>query len=344
MSESTQPIDSPAPPPAIPKANADSGVSFRGNPVLRRELVDRVRGAKAVVFLTLWLALLTAILLLAYQGITATSDFDSIDVNRLGRVGRELYEWVLFGMLLLVLFLVPGLTAGTITGERERQTLVPLQMTMMRPIDIIVGMLSAALAFLVLLVIAATPLLAVSFLVGGVGLLDVVRGVGMLLFTGLVLGSVCVWISARLRRTTAATVLAYGATFLFAIGSLGGLLTYSIIDASRGFDDVNPPAELFALNPAAAIADSLPRNTIRDQFGFEETFTPFGGLRLAIDELDRDRDEFGQQVFEVDEDGFPANDRGPRIWLYYTIAGVLVLVVSTKRAARLVSTPAESER
>lgn len=314
-----------------------SGVSFRQNPVLRRELIERVRGVKVVVFLTLWLALLTLILVLAYQGTVAINEGQEIDVASLGRVGRELYEWVLFGMLVLLLFLVPGLTAGAITGERERQTLVPLQMTMMRPRDIIVGKLSAALAFLVLLVVAALPLLAVSFLVGGVSFTDMVVGLAMLLFTGLVLGSVCVWISAVLRRTTAATVLAYGLSFFFAIGSFFGLLAWAITDASRGVDEVNPPAELLSLNPVAAIADVLPRSA-NNQFS-SDTITPFGGLRTAIDELDRD-DRFGN----LDANGFPIDQRGPRVWIYYTILGLIVLAVSVNRAAAAVSTPAEAER
>lgn len=313
------------------------GVSFRNNPVLRRELIERVRGVKVVVFITLWLALLTLILVLAYQGTVAINEGQQIDVASLGRVGRELYEWVLFGMLVLLLFLIPGLTAGAITGERERQTLVPLQMTMMRPRDIIVGKLSAALAFLVLLVVAALPLLAVSFLVGGVSFFDMLRGLAMLLFTGLVLGSVCVWISARLRRTTASTVLAYGLSFLFAIGSFFGMLAWAITDASRGVDDVNPPAELLSLNPIAGIADVLPRSA-NNRFS-DDTITPFGGLRTVIDELGR-QDRFD----DFEANGFPPDDRGPRIWIYYMVFGTAVLVLSVRQSAKAVSTPADAER
>lgn len=313
------------------------GVSLRNNPVLRRELIERVRGVKVVVFVTLWLGLLTAILVLAYQGTVAINEGLNVDVGSIGRVGRQLYEWVLFGMLILVLFLVPGLTAGAITGERERQTLVPLQMTMMRPRDIIIGKLSAALAFLVLLIITAAPLLAVSFLVGGVTLLDMFRGLGMLLFTGVVLGAVCVYISSKMRSTTAATVLAYGLSFMLAIGSFFGILAYAIIDASRGFDDVNPPAELMSLNPVAAIADVLPRSA--DNIFSSETATPFGGLRTAIDELDNNNN------VNFDDNGNPiGRDRGPRIWIYYTVAGTAILLFSIRQSGKAVSTPADSER
>lgn len=347
----TSPPTSPPTPPPVPDAESEgagdpgpagrpggnaSGIPLRYNPVLRRELIERVQGVRVVVMVTVWLALLTGILLLAYQGTVGINEAAGLDVATLGRVGRELYEWVLFGMMVLVLFLVPGVTAGSVTGERERQTLVPLQMTLMRPVDIIVGKLAAALAFLVLLVVVAMPLLAVSILVGGVGILDVVRGLGMLVFTGLVLGAVGVLFSSVLRRTTGATVLTYAVTLIFAVGSFIGLAAWAIADATTGIDDrIDPPAHIMALNPFAAVADALPRSGGGLAFT-DDTFTPFGGLRTLNDELD------GGQDF--DQDGFRIDDRGPRLWIWYVVAGAGVLGFAVNRAAAAVRTPAERER
>ncbi len=316
------------------RSGVSAGVSIRNNPVLRRELIERVQGAKVVVFLTLWLALLTIILVLTYQASVAINQGVQIDVTSLGRVGRQLFEWVLFGMLVLILFLVPGLTAGAITGERERQTLVPLQMTMMRPRDIIIGKLSAALSFLMLLVIAALPLLGVSYLVGGLSILDIVRGISMLLFTGLVLGAVCVLISSRLRRTTAATVLGYGVSFVFAFGSFFMMIAWAITFSVNGGDG-EPPAELLALNPFAGVGDVLPR---QENFFTGDTFSPFGGMRSLIDEL-------GNNNARFDNNGNRINgDRGPYVWVYYLVLGVVLTVVSIRWSAKAVSTPADSER
>src|SRR5205085_1967042 len=65
--------------------------------------------------------------------------------------GRSIYHWLLFVMLALICFIVPGLTAGAIAGERERQTLIPLQITLLSPRSIVFGKLLASLAFVVLL-------------------------------------------------------------------------------------------------------------------------------------------------------------------------------------------------
>lgn len=332
MSEPDVPGESASVAPGRPQVQA--GISLRNNPVLRRELVERVRGVKVVLFVTAWLALLIAILWLAYQGSVAISQGFGPAVNDIGRIGRQIFEWVLFGMLILVLFLVPGLTAGAITGERERQTLVPLQMTMMRPRDIIIGKLSAALAFLVLLVVAAMPLLGVSFLIGGFTLWDILRGLLMLIFTGLVLGSMCVAISSRLRRTTAATVLSYGLAFVFAVGSFFAMAAWSIASSVDGGDG-EPPAELLAFSPFAAVGDSLPRG--EGALFFQETISPFGGMRSLIDGL-------GQGDQRFDEDGRDIDDRGPRIWIYYVVIGTVLMVGSVRVSSRAVSTPADSER
>ena len=335
---SDHPTDLELPPPIpepepVATSASPMGVRLRDNPVLRRELIERVRGAKAVVFLTIWLLLLTGILVLAYQGAVAINDGFGGDVGSLGRVGRQLFEWVLFGMVVLVLFLVPGLTAGSVTGERERQTLVPLQMTLMRPRDIIVGKLSAALAFLVFLVVAALPLLAVSLLVGGVRILDMVRGLGMLLFTGLVLGAVGVWISSRFRRTTAATVLTYAVAAVFAFGSFFALAVVGIADASSGNDEVEVPVEFLAFNPVAGIADSLPAS---GNAFVGDTISPFGGMRALIGEIDGG-DEF-------DQNGFRINDGDSFIWLMYLFIGLALLILSVWRASINVTTPSDTER
>ena len=295
--------------------------SLRTNPVLRLELLNRVQGGSAVIFLTIWLGLLMGILALTYQANVAISNDFGFEVTQLGRIGRSLFEWVLFGMTLLVLFLVPGLTAGTVTGERERQTLVPLQMTLMRPSEIIVGKLAAALAFILLLILAALPLLAVSVLVGGVRALDVVRGVSMLAFVGLVLGGVCVWISSKMKRTMTATVVSYATTLLFAIGSFVIMAVLAIIDGVRGNDNVDPSAIPLIINPFAAIGDALPSSN--DNF-FNETVSPFGATRSATRDL--------------------AGGLSGWLWVCNIVVGLILLVIVIRRATKAVTTPADTER
>ena len=60
-------------------------------------------------------------------------------------------------------------------------------------------------------------------------------------------------------------------------------------------------------------------------------------MRSLIDNLDTDNQRF-------DEDGRDINNRGPRIWIYYTVFGTILLIGSVRVASSAVTTPADSER
>lgn len=222
------------------------------NPVLARELKQRMRGRLAWLVVTGYLALMALILRFVYagtsHGIAGTFLGDPLAS---ASVGRSIFHWLLFFMLMLVCFIVPGLTASAISGERERQTLISLQVTLLRPRAIVLGKLLSSLAFTTLLVMASLPLLSVPFLVGGVSAAEVLKGVLMVLLTAVVLACLALASSALLRRTQAATVVAYGLTGALTVG------TFVVYGGQRAMDgpvDKASPAVL-ALNPFVATAD-----------------------------------------------------------------------------------------
>ncbi len=225
------------------------------NPVLARELKERMRGLRAFVAVMFFLGLLTLTVWLVYQANQSVDRF-TFDLERQTRIGRELFEWVLSIMLLLVCFLVPGLTAGAIAGERERQTLLPLQITLLRPHQILWGKVMAALAFLVLLVVAALPIMAIAYQLGGVSVVDLGRGMVAVIVVGVLLATMVVGISAFALRVQTATLMAYGFTLLLLAGSFVLTAAAAIVDASRGEDPTDPPALLLTPNPLIFVADA----------------------------------------------------------------------------------------
>ncbi len=228
------------------------------NPVLSRELRERMRTGRAFAVVGIFLALLTLTAYLVYQGSTTTGDISS-DLARQTRLGRDLYEWVLFVMLALVLFFVPALTAGSIAGERERQTLLPLQVTLLRPRSILVGKVLAGTSFMLLLLFASLPVMMVAYLLGGIRPLDGLKGVGIICVIAILLTLMVTALSALTRRVQTATLLAYGFTALLVL--LGPLLYFTMrvadgSEGSEGSDIENPPAFLLALNPITIVADA----------------------------------------------------------------------------------------
>lgn len=230
------------------------------NPVLARELRVRLRGRQAWVLLTLYLLLLAAVVFLTYQAEAGTGvgdPFAAPSPTRFATVGRTVFEWLVLLMLLLVLFLVPGFTAGAIAGERERQTLVPLQVTLLRPWQIVVGKLAASFAYLALLVVATAPFLAVAYLIGGVTMGSVLKSVAVVLFVGVCTAAMSICCSVLFRQVQVATVVSYVVVLVLLVGTLLLWAAAGVVDRTRGSDPADPPAELLALNPLFLAADVL---------------------------------------------------------------------------------------
>jgi ABC-2 type transport system permease protein len=255
------------------------------NPVLARELRQRMRGRWAPVVLTIYLLLLSSVLYLVHSAYVR-AESSGLSAVQAGAVGRTLFQTLLFFMLLLLCFLVPGLSSGAVAGERERQTLVPLQVTLLKPRSIVVGKLLASLAFVVLLLVATLPLISVSLIIGGVGLPEVVRAMAMLLGTAVLLASLAVASSALVRRVQGATVVAYGLTFLLLLGTLLAFAAQLVV--TQGAVDEQSQAVLL-VNPVFAVADVIGGRHQALQGG-GSPFTP-------AQELLRRRDK-GHEVFD----------------------------------------------
>jgi ABC-type transport system involved in multi-copper enzyme maturation permease subunit len=325
------------------------------NPVLARELRQRMRGRWAPVVLTLYLLLLSAVLYLVHSAYVR-AESSGLSAVQAGAVGRTLFQTLLFFMLLLLCFLVPGLSSGAVAGERERQTLVPLQVTLLKPRSIVVGKLLASLAFVVLLLVATLPLISVSLIIGGVGLPEVVRAMGMLLGTAVLLASLAVASSALVRRVQGATVVAYGLTFVLLLGTLLAFAAQLVVTQ----DPVDQQSQAVLLvNPVFAVADVIG--------GRHQSLSGGGSPFTPAQELLRRRDK-GHEIFDDVSaggdagGGFVVNDgngivarrapvqgpvrhvRGRRVpfWLASLLTWAVIIAGSLTLAARRLRAPAPS--
>ncbi len=224
---------------------------IHSNPVLRRELIERWRGRRAFVVLTVYLGLLTTlVLLLLWAGTTAMRHGAVVSSAALGRF---LFENVVGLVLLLVLFVGPGYAAAQISQERERRTLGLLQITLVTPWRIVVGKLGAASAWLLLLVLAAAPMAAIGFFLGGIAWTDLLRSVAYVVGITVAVAAAGIGISSMVRRTVAAVVL----TYALVLGLVGGTVFATIIEmvAIRDTMGQNRPVSLMA-NPFMGLADA----------------------------------------------------------------------------------------
>src|SRR5664279_2827365 len=112
------------------------------NPVLQRELLVNLRMTRAFVLLFAYVALLGAVVLMAWP-----QDY-RLDLTSSPEEARRLVNLFFLGQYVLMSLLVPSFAAGAITGEKERQTYEMLLASPMPPQAIVLGKLMAAMAHL----------------------------------------------------------------------------------------------------------------------------------------------------------------------------------------------------
>ncbi len=202
------------------------------NPVARRELQERFRTIRSPLILSVWVLAAGIVTFLAFvvASNSANNQLTSLGGSGLGSVaaassiGRFVLHSLLLGMIVAILFVVPGQAAVAVVGERERQTLQLLQVSQMNSWRIILGKLWSALAYISLLLIATTPLMVIPVLLGGVTIGNVLAGLGMVAVTAVMVGAVSLWVSARARSMQGAVLGAYVWTVVLVIGAMGLLV------------------------------------------------------------------------------------------------------------------------
>ena len=183
------------------------------NPVILKELRGRMRGRQAFVLLTVYLGLIAVFIVLVYNLLGLTSSITWDPSARQG-AGKAIFGTVVMLELLLLSFIAPGLTAGAITSERERQTFEILRTTLLSARSLVLGKLSSALSYLLLLIIAALPIQSLAFLLGGVGLGEMVASSLMLVVTAVFFCTLGIFFSSFMKRTLTATVASYAVILL----------------------------------------------------------------------------------------------------------------------------------
>lgn len=144
-----------------------------------------------------------------------------------------LYVEVLTIEVVLLCLFVPSAAGGSIAGERERQTLDILLSSRMSVGEIVMGKLLSCISTAVLLVFTSVPILAVTSMYGGMQLSVLYQSAAYVGFFILFIGSIGVFCSCRFKKTTYASISAYGVIIALTIGT--GLLVVLLNMAVGGF-------------------------------------------------------------------------------------------------------------
>ena len=231
-----------------------------------KELRGRMRGRRAFIILTIYLLLLAGFALMVETLIerSYSTNFGQSSAFASASVGQGIFAALLMLMTLQVVFLAASSTAGSISLEREKQTLELLVTTPISSLAIVIGKLLSALVYVFLLIFASLPLMAVVFVYGGVGPEDVLRGYAVLVATALGLGAFGLLCSSLVKRTTAATAITIFGVLTVTIGTVFVLIFWTAMgtfdnNGNRvgGLFGQRAPAILAYVNPFIAQADVM---------------------------------------------------------------------------------------
>jgi ABC-2 type transport system permease protein len=175
------------------------------NPMIRKELRQRMRERKGWILPSLYLLVLGAVIALSYYLRTA-----NVQRELQGwEIGVALFFTAAYAQLALLLLLAPTLSAGALTIEKEQATLGGLLTSLLTSAQIWWGKFVASMLFVLLLLVAGLPILSVVFAFGGVGLWEVwMATVTTIVILGTTSAIGLYWSSA-FRRSVYATAVSY---------------------------------------------------------------------------------------------------------------------------------------
>jgi ABC-type transport system involved in multi-copper enzyme maturation permease subunit len=179
--------------------------------LVTKELQSRTRGWRPMWLLTVYLLLIAFAVTGALAAIGRSSNIPP-------NIGLSLFGTLAAVGVVLLAFITPALTAGAVSGERERQTLDLLLVTRGSPFGLIAGKLLAAELYVLYLLLAASPAFAVVYLFGGIPPRYLLVVLAVAVATALTFTSLGLLLSTLTRRTLLATVLTYLLALLLALG------------------------------------------------------------------------------------------------------------------------------
>jgi len=184
------------------------------NPVIRKELRGRMRSRQGFFSLFFYLTTISLWTLLIYSLVAAEGSYARWDPDYRQNVGKAVFGTVVLLELTLVSLFGPILTSGAIASEREHQTFELLRTTLLSARSLVMGKLGSSLAFLFLLIFSVLPIQSIAFLLGGVGLAELLVSSLMLVVTAVFFCSLGLFFSSFMKRTTGATVASYATILL----------------------------------------------------------------------------------------------------------------------------------
>lgn len=204
------------------------------NPILAFSGKRRMRSIRTPILLTVYSLMMAALAFFAFYNSYLNP---TVLISQM-RSSVNGYALLIGFQFMLLVLISPSMTAGSLSGERERQTLDLLLVTNTSSLQIVLGKLLESFGFLALLVLCSAPTLSIILLTGGATIIQLSISLLFLLATAFAASCVGLFFSSFLKRTVTSTVV----TYLTIIGI--GIVTllpifYDVKEIGRIYDSIN---------------------------------------------------------------------------------------------------------
>ena len=179
---------------------------MRLNPILKKELQLGSRSVKLPLALMLYNVVLSIIVVSVLAGISFSS-LDGGGVNF--KILITLFPIITWVQCLFILLIIPIITAGSIAGERERQTLDIMLTTPVSLKRIVRGKLMASISTILMFVISSVPVMAMAFFLGGMNWFALLGFIGIIIVISINVGSIGIFCSSLFKKTILSIVVTF---------------------------------------------------------------------------------------------------------------------------------------
>lgn len=219
-------------------------MKIRWNPIVKKDLQVAARSMRLSWGLFAYEAVLTMMFLLALIMIQDSADNIYSDGNIYSSL-VYLFPVLAVAQVCIVALTVPILTASSISGEKERQTFDIMLTTCMSPFSIVLGKVFSAVLRILFFVAASTPIMALSFVVGGMSWINLFYFLLTIILLSIFAGSIGIFCSSVCRKSISAVILSFVIYFVINVLSFVPL----ILRAAWGSSNAGESLLILLFNP-----------------------------------------------------------------------------------------------
>lgn len=208
------------------------------NPIIKKDLRVSSRSMKLAWELFGYVAIQAGIFLLVFSALSSYRGYNPSAVEMYQQF-VTFFPVLAVTQLIIIALAIPIFTASSISGERERGTLDTLLTTTTSYFSIVFGKMMSAVIRIMIFILASIPLMAISFMVGGISWFVLIEFIFHAFVFAILAGSIGVYCSAKCKKTITSLLLSFGIYFLIGGASFVPLIVAAISSVSGPYGSMS---------------------------------------------------------------------------------------------------------